>query len=39
MDSSKNEIYLEIDSVCKSMGLNSISDVKETGFLRALITR
>jgi hypothetical protein len=39
MDGAKNEIYLEIDSVCKSMGLNSINDVKESGFLRALITR
>lgn len=39
MDGTKSEILLEIDSMCKCMMLNSITEVKEQGFLKASLTK
>lgn len=38
-DGSQQEILHEIDATSKTMGLHSIQEIKDSGFLKAAITR
>lgn len=38
-EGNQDEILFEINSLCRSLGLNTITEIKDSGFLKAIFTK